>query len=228
LSGRGGVAARLILRRAKRTAALGGPVGWASPRSAASSLFHSVNVNDVFDVLDLGAKSGHAGITIRRRRWQNPAMEVAEFDDIAVEFRRRIERTQWASMTTVDSRNRPRGRLVHPVWEEPVGWLATGRHSFKARHLEQNPFVSLAYWDQEHEQVYVECRATWVDDDSERQRLWQLYETKPEGYPLEHFFKAPTHPEYGLLRFDPWRIELWNVKELFAGTPPTVWRASTP
>jgi len=37
--------------------------------------------------------------------------------------------------------------------------------------------------------------------------------------------KAPTHPEYGLLRFDPWRIELWNVKELFAGTPPTVWRA---
>ena len=102
--------------------------------------------------------------------------------------------------------------------------MATGRHSFKAQHLERNPFVSLAYWDQSHEQVYVECRATWVDDDTERQRLWQLYETTPEGYPLAHFFKAPTHPEYGLRRFDPWRIELWNVKELFAGTPPTVWR----
>jgi general stress protein 26 len=152
-------------------------------------------------------------------------VEVDKFADIAIEFRRRIEQTQWASMTTVDSRNRPRGRLVHPVWEEPVGWLATGRHSFKAQHLERNPFVSLAYWDQSHEQVYIECRATWVDDDTERQRLWQLYETKPEGYPLARFFKAPTHPEYGLLRFDPWRIELWNVKELFAGTPPTVWRA---
>ena len=155
---------------------------------------------------------------------QNPAVAVTEFAEIAVEFRRRIEKTQWASMTTVDSRDRPRGRLVHPVWEEPVGWLATGRHSFKAQHLERNPYVSLAYWDQSHEQVYIECRVAWVDDDAERHRLWDLYETKPEGYPLEQFFKAPTHPEYGLLRIEPWRIELWNVNELFAGTAPTVWR----
>ena len=63
-------------------------------------------------------------------------MEVDAFADIAAEFRRRIEVIQWASMTTVDGRGRPRGRLVHPVWEEPVGWLATGRHSFKAKHLE--------------------------------------------------------------------------------------------
>src|SRR5712691_3950746 len=94
---------------------------------------------------------------------ESGAMEIAEFADIAAEFRCRIEQIQWASMTTVDSRNRPRGRLVHPVWEEPVGWLATGRHSFKAQHLERNRFVSLAYCDQSHEQVYIECRATWVD-----------------------------------------------------------------
>jgi len=128
-------------------------------------------------------------------------------------------------MTTVDGRGRPRGRLVHPVWEEPVAWLATARHSIKARHLERNPYVSLAYWDQAHEQVYAECRATWVDDDAERQRLWDLYASTPEGYPLEHFFRRPDHPACGLLRLDPWRIELWNVKELFAGTAPTVWHA---
>jgi len=151
--------------------------------------------------------------------------EVATFADIAVEFRRRIESIQWASMTTVDERGRPRGRLVHPVWEEPVGWLATGRNSFKARHLEHHPFVSLGYWDQAHQQIYAECRATWVDDDAERLRLWHLYETKPEGYGLEQFFRRPDHPAYGLLRLDPWRIELWNVQELFAGTPPTVWHA---
>lgn len=63
----------------------------------------------------------------------------------------------------------------------------------------------------------IEQTQMGVDDDRRR--------TKPEGYPLDHFFKAPTHPEYGLVRFDPWRIELWNVKELFAGTRPTVWRA---
>ena len=151
-------------------------------------------------------------------------MEIADFSEIAGEFRRRIERTQWATMTTVDGCDRPRGRLVHPVWEEPVGWLATGRSSFKARHLERNPFVSLAYWDQSHEQVYIECRAEWVDDDAERLRLWKLYETTPEGYPLDHFFTAPTNADYGLLRLDPWRIELWDVKSLFARTPPQVWR----
>jgi len=70
-------------------------------------------------------------------------VETTDFAEIAAEFRRRVEQTQWASMTTVDERGRPRGRLVHPVWEEPVGWLATGRHSFKARHLERNPYVSL-------------------------------------------------------------------------------------
>jgi pyridoxine/pyridoxamine 5'-phosphate oxidase len=74
-------------------------------------------------------------------------VEVTDFADVAEEFRRRIEQTQWATMTTVDERGRPRGRLVHPVWEEPVCWLATGRHSFKARHLERNPYVSLAYWE---------------------------------------------------------------------------------
>ena len=134
-------------------------------------------------------------------------MEVSDFSEIAGEFRRRVEQTQWATMTTVDERGRPRGRLVHPVWEEPVGWLATGRRSFKAGHLARNPYVSLAYWDQAHEQIYAE---------------------KAEGYPLDHFFRRPDHPEYGLLRLDPWRIELWDVKGLFAQTPPQVWRPADP
>jgi general stress protein 26 len=152
-------------------------------------------------------------------------MDVDSFDEIATEFRRRIERTVWCTMTTVDTRGRPRGRLVHPIWEEPTGWLATARHSFKERHLAGNPWVSLAFWDQEQEQVYVECRATWVDDDATRQRLWNLYYEKPEGYRLESFFKAPDDPRFGILRFDPWRIELWSVKGLFSRTPPQVWRS---
>ena len=45
------------------------------------------------------------------------------------------------------------------------GWLATNRGSFKAKHLAENPWVSLAFWDQEQEQVYVDCHAMWVDDE---------------------------------------------------------------
>jgi general stress protein 26 len=152
-------------------------------------------------------------------------VDVSSFDEIAAEFRRRIERTIWCTMTTVDTRGRPRGRLVHPVWEEPTGWLATFRQSFKAKHLEANPWVSLAFWDQEQEQVYVDAHTTWVDDDATKARLWELYSTKPEGYPLSGFWKGIDDPNYGLLRLDPWRIELWSVKGLFARTPPQVWRS---
>jgi general stress protein 26 len=151
-------------------------------------------------------------------------VDVASFDEIAAEFRRRIEQTTWCTLTTVDARGRPRGRIVHPVWEEPIGWLATFRKSFKAKHLAANPWVSLAYWDQAHEQIYAECRATWIDDDAQKARLWELYSSKPEGYPLGDFWKGPDDPNYGLLRLDPWRIELWSVKGLFERTPPQVWR----
>ena len=34
-----------------------------------------------------------------------------------------------------------------------------------------NPWVSLAVWDQAQEQVYVDCRATWVDDEAEKARI---------------------------------------------------------
>jgi general stress protein 26 len=151
-------------------------------------------------------------------------MDVTSFDEIAAEFRRRIEQTTWCTMTTIDRQGRPRNRLVHPVWEEPTGWLATGRNTFKAKHLAGNPWVSLAFWDQQQEQVYVDCRATWVDDMDQKHRLWDLYSRKPEGYGLRGFWKGPDDPEYGLLRLDPWRVELWSVKGLFSRTPPKVWR----
>ena len=98
--------------------------------------------------------------------------DVATFAEIAPEFRRRIERTIWCTMTTIDRQDRPRGRLVHPIWEEPTGWLATYRHSHKEKHLARNPYVSLAFWDQEQEQVYVECKTEWVDDVHTKNRIW--------------------------------------------------------
>lgn len=152
-------------------------------------------------------------------------VEVEDFGEIAGEFRRRIEQTVWCTMTTVDTRGRPRGRLVHPVWEEPTGWLATRNNSHKVKHLAQNPWVSLAFWDQTKQQVYVDCKTTWIDDAETKARLWDLYSTAPEGYGLHHFWKNVDDPHYGLLRLDPWRVELWSEADLFSRTPQRVWRS---
>ena len=40
---------------------------------------------------------------------------------------------------------------------EPVGYIATGRHSLKEKHLAGNPYVSLTYWDPVHEQMYIDA-----------------------------------------------------------------------
>jgi general stress protein 26 len=155
-------------------------------------------------------------------------MDVASFADIEAEFTKRISRIIWCTVTTVDGSDRPRGRLLHPIWEGSTGWIATVRTSFKAKHLEHNPYVSLAYWDPQHEQVYADCRAEWVEDMDEKARLWELFKSTPEplGYDLGLFWAGGVEdPSYGLLKLDPWRIELWSMGDMMKGQPPRVWRA---
>lgn len=154
-------------------------------------------------------------------------MDVAAFSEIEGDFKERVERVVWCTVTTVDRNGRPRGRLLHPIWEGSTGWIATGRTSFKAKHLEANPYVSLAYWDPQHQQVYADCRAEWVDDLAEKRRVWELFKSTPApmGYDLAEFWKeGPEDPTYGLLKLVPWRVELWSIKDMMTGSPPKVWR----
>jgi general stress protein 26 len=151
--------------------------------------------------------------------------EVASFSEIEEEFMRRISRIVWCTVTTVDRQDRLRARMLHPVWEGSTGWIATGRDSFKAKHIAHNPFVSLSYWDPQHEQVYAECRAEWEDDPAEKQRLWEFYKATPAplGYDLAMFWKNADDPAYGLLRLTPWRIELSSLGDMMKGQAPQVW-----
>jgi hypothetical protein len=52
----------------------------------------------------------------------------------------------WAVMTTVDSRGRPRSRVVHPAWElvddRVVGWVTSRPSPVKVAHLAANPHVA--------------------------------------------------------------------------------------
>ncbi len=158
-------------------------------------------------------------------------MDVAAFEEIEKDFIDRVSRIVWCTMTTIDRKDRPRARVIHPIWEGSTGWIATGRNSFKAKHLAHNPYASLSYWDQQHQQVYAECRAEWQDDPAEKRRIWELYKSTPPplGYDPQQFWKEGVEdPEYGLLKLTPWRIEISAIGDMIQGQPPRVWRQDLP
>ena len=95
-------------------------------------------------------------------------MNVASFADIEEEFQKRVAGIVWCTATTIDRKGRPRSRILHPIWEGSTGWIATGRHSLKEKHLAANPYISLTYWTPEHKQLYAECRTEWEDDSSNK------------------------------------------------------------
>src|SRR5580765_6194206 len=141
-------------------------------------------------------------------------MEVETFEHIQKEFMERIARMVWCNMATIDSRDRPRSRIVHPLWDGPVGWLWSRSATLKAKHLARNPFVSLAYVADVAKPVYVDCHAGWVDDLAEKQRIWDFIKSVPPplGYDPEPLYSTVDNPKYGLLRFAPWRIEVADLR----------------
>ena len=140
-------------------------------------------------------------------------METTQFSDIRDEWMARIQRAVYCSMATVDRQGRPRSRILHPVWEGPVGWVITRPGSHKAKHLERNPYVSLAYIQERDRPVYVDARAEWVTVREEQLRIWELHRTLPPpmGFDPQPHYGSIDHPYFGLLRFTPWRIELANL-----------------
>ncbi len=159
-------------------------------------------------------------------------MDVDNFSDIEAEFVARVNRIVWCTVATVDGKGRPRSRILHPIWEGATGWIATGRHSLKERHLQRNPYVSLTYWTPEHTQVYADCKAEWEDSAQEKRRIWELYKFTPPplGYDpamIPDWKDGPESPGFGVLKLTPWRIELSSIQDMMAGKAPLVWRAAS-
>jgi general stress protein 26 len=123
----------------------------------------------------------------------------------------------WCNFATLDTQNRIRSRVLHPIWEKTpdgvVGWIATGRTSLKAKHLEHNPHASLCYMKNPLKPIYIECRTEWIDDTNQKKRIWDLFVSTPQplGYDLAPFFGSVDNPGYGLLQLTPWRIELGDL-----------------
>jgi general stress protein 26 len=104
---------------------------------------------------------------------------------------------------------------LHPIWEGSIGWVATKRHSLKARHLRHNPYVSLAYIADVTRPVYVDCEAEWEEDLASKRRIWEMFcsAEPPLGYDPAPFFGNAEDADFGLLKLTPWRIEIDSYGE---------------
>ncbi len=101
-------------------------------------------------------------------------MEVSSFSEIEEAFLERVQRVVWCNVATIDTQeSSPFSRFASIVGRGcRVDY--THRDWFKVRHLTHNPYVSLAYIADLAKPVYVDCKAEWVDDLSQKQRIWQL------------------------------------------------------
>lgn len=152
-------------------------------------------------------------------------MRVENFKEIETEFIKRVQDAVICNAASIDLQNRPRSRVLHPIWEGTTGWVGTHRHSHKSKHLANNPSLSLAYIKDVMKPVYVDCKTEWIDDDETKQRIWDLFKNTPEpvGYdPAETFGKLDEN--FGVLKLTPWRIELVTFPSPSYEEGVQVWR----
>lgn len=147
-------------------------------------------------------------------------MRTHDFAEIAPELTARVEKMVWCNAATVDGLGRPRSRILHPVWEGRTAWVTTDRASFKSRHLEASPYVSLAYVSDVAKPLYADCHAAWVEDGNTLRHVWDYCRSLPEpmGFDPATIY-APVgetvagRPAFAVLRLTPYRIVLTQFPE---------------
>jgi hypothetical protein len=138
----------------------------------------------------------------------------------------------YATIGTVDSRGRPRARVMHPIWEWDgaalTGWLAT-TPSPKLADLAAAPHLSVSYLRGWAAEGVLDGRAERADAD--RAHVWGLFAAAapPLGFDPGVIgvpgWDAPDAPGFVVLRVRPWRVRTRTV------APPNsimvrTWRAS--
>ena len=157
-------------------------------------------------------------------------MDVESFSEIEKEFIDRVHSMVWCNVATVDRRQRPYSRILHPLWESSTGWVLTHRDSHKSKHLEHNPYVSLAYITGNVQRpVYVDCKAAWVEDQAVKERIWELFKGTPPplGFDPAPEFESPENRRAGLLKLSPWRIVVVSYPAESYDAGHLVWRDSS-
>lgn len=142
---------------------------------------------------------------------------MTDLNAVAPAFVEMAHQIVWCNMATVDTRGRPRSRILHPIWQwdgdSLVGWIATRPTATKRSHLGVTPFVSLSYWSPSHDTCVADCRATWALDDATRTMVWDLFANGPApvGYnpAIVPGWTSPTAPAFAILRLEPWHLRVF-------------------
>jgi general stress protein 26 len=130
----------------------------------------------------------------------------------------------WAYLATANG-TQPKVRVVHPAFEGDRVWVATGRVSAKAAHVDKNPKVELFYQiGAEMVHLTVTGTAKFVEDLAEKKRIWN---GKVFDYELSQFWPGGAESkDFGLMLITPARVELTSLPEMMTGKKPEVWRAT--
>ena len=144
-------------------------------------------------------------------------------------------RITYCHLVTIDRWDRPRSRVVHPLWaitdDAIVGWVGTRPTPLKVAHLQHSRFVSCAYYGATHDLAVAECAAEWVDDVEERARVWDRFKRAPApvGYDpaiIPPWSGGPTSPAFAVIQLEPWRLRLMPGSVMMGGGGAVLsWRA---
>lgn len=129
-----------------------------------------------------------------------------------------------AFLATVDG-EQPIVRAVTPTYDGITAYVATDPSTPKVRQIRNNPRVDMIHWEQDFRHLAIRARASLVTDVETLDRIWDTF-----PYALSDYFDRDDPPAegkapYGLIRLEPFRIELWSLASLATGKPPQVWRA---
>ena len=156
---------------------------------------------------------------------------MADLAAVAPAFVDMAHQIVWATVATVDPKGRPRGRILHPIWEwdgeQLVGWVATGPTPRKLADLGASPFVSVTYWRPTHDTCTAECHAELHDDLDTRRWLWDRFVSAPApvGYDpsIIPVWTSPEADAFAALRLDPWRLRVLSGEAMMTGGEPLSW-----
>jgi hypothetical protein len=140
-----------------------------------------------------------------------------ELSEVAPAFMNMAHQIVWCSVATVDTKGRPRSRILHPIWQwdgtRLTGWIATSPTPTKRAHLAAHPYTSLNYWSPSHDTCTAECRATLAFDEATRTMAWNLFlhGPAPVGYDpkVVPAWTSPTAAAFAVLKLEPWRLRVF-------------------